>query len=602
MILKTFILFFFTFHVYSSESNLIDSFSKNNLWKSIIYYKSSLLFKTESEIESSSFFLSPTGKVEPKSELIATINALKNKSIPFNDQHPICRFRGRLELLRQNNLIKDDELPEVHCKSFLEFTKNNTISSISLIFATGYSGNPASFFGHPLIKLNFKDTNFYLNKSVNYGALLTNNVNPIIYLIKGAFGGFHAAYSSADFFYANHNYTENELRDLWNYQLKLSKKQIDLMVGHIWEMLGVKFPYIFTHNNCATKIAHLLELVTNQSILPKLTPYSIPHTIFEKIHSQGIVKDITLIPSRQTRMSNFFNNLSRQDKSITIRIIKSNDLSSLLEISNNSRVQILDTLIEYYSFVELNDKKTSSNMRNKVLIERAKFKSSKNSVPNTNDKNSPDKWNKPVLTRLSAVSSNSKKGIALKWRPAYFDFLSYGKKLTEAGKISIFDIESSYIDKTLSLDTLELFGIDNLGVSKTSLPMDYSLTWNLSFGQKSDLLGCRDCKTIGFSSGIGHSINIYDISVLYLTANSRLHIKNDDHQFGYLFSNIGIIFNLPNIGRLNTNFERRVNNVGKYSTFFQIETRILQNPNFDLRFEYRKINRKQLKVSSSIYF
>ena len=70
-------------------------------------------------------------------------------------------------------------------------------------------------------------------------------------------------------------------------------------------VLGKKFVYYFFKENCAYRMAELLELVIGHPLLPDV-PWALPETVFERIaalnrNGAPIVREIRRIPLRQNR-------------------------------------------------------------------------------------------------------------------------------------------------------------------------------------------------------------------------------------------------------------------------------------------------------------
>ena len=200
-----------------------------------------------SEIHSASFSLAPNGRKSPKAELEATIKAFGAPIVDNPNAHAQCLFPGRYIWLSSLLDFNAAGFPSISCTAFKAWTKGESIKSISLLYATGYLGNPASFYGHTLLKFNSDNSahSALLDVSMNYGAIVPSGEGPIPYIFKGVTGGYDAGFSHIQYYFHNHNYGELELRDIWEYELSLSQFQVDLIMGHLWEMLGKKYTYYF---------------------------------------------------------------------------------------------------------------------------------------------------------------------------------------------------------------------------------------------------------------------------------------------------------------------------------------------------------------------
>ena len=79
------------------------------------------------------------------------------------------------------------------------------MSSVSVVFATGFLGNPASYYGHTLLKFNFRTGEKHtslLDVSVNYGAILEGKHDgQVTYIVKSLAGGYSAGFSHIHFYY-----------------------------------------------------------------------------------------------------------------------------------------------------------------------------------------------------------------------------------------------------------------------------------------------------------------------------------------------------------------------------------------------------------------
>ena len=127
----------------------------------------------------------------------------------------------------------------------------------------------------------------------------------LVYVIRGLFGGYEAGFSDTLFFRQNHMYLENELRDLWVYEMNLEREQQLIIVYHLWELMESKFEYYFLKQNCAFKMAEILELALNDKVTSDL-PWSIPINVFNRLlemknNGRPLIKEIRFIPSRQRR-------------------------------------------------------------------------------------------------------------------------------------------------------------------------------------------------------------------------------------------------------------------------------------------------------------
>lgn len=187
---------------HSLSRDQIATLSKEPRWSALLHYKASLWGGKKSIVRSSDFFLSPNGVSHPDEELKATLVAMAGPVTDDPNLHAQCRFPARALWLKRVAPVMASQWPKVECPNYRTFSYSGDIESISLVFATGYLSNPASYFGHPLIKFNLsraKIPTSLLDVSVNYGALTPDNENPFVYMARGLFGGYKATFSHRHF-------------------------------------------------------------------------------------------------------------------------------------------------------------------------------------------------------------------------------------------------------------------------------------------------------------------------------------------------------------------------------------------------------------------
>ncbi len=356
-------------------------------WKDLLRYERSLfgLGREGSAISDKDFFLSPSGRHNPLAELVATVAAMEGFFENTNPNiHALCRFPARYRWLRENIQLKNLDEKLKQCSEYQRWNAQGQIESISIYFATGYFGNPASFFGHPLLKFNRKDDKLeFMDASLNYGAMTPGGENPILYVLKGLFGGYTASFTRHDFFYHNHNYSEIEMRDLWEYRLNLDKREVQLIIDITWELLGKNHPYYFLVDNCAFRMTELLENVFKKPLLFKNRLYAIPIDLFDnlakgkRIDGQPMVSSIRIIPSRYTRLSRMYLSLEGRERDVVKSIIEDGShikSSAFKESSSNSQAKITETLISYYIFQKLKGKSSKKIESKRLSMIRARFK------------------------------------------------------------------------------------------------------------------------------------------------------------------------------------------------------------------------------------
>lgn len=226
-------------------------------WHVLLHYKKNI-FGLESLIDDPNFFLAEDGKYNPKSELEATIRAFFQES---NDHsvHPVCRFIARFTWLKEKLNFDVSKIPFTECKRFNKIIKKINPKSVSLIFPTSYMNNPASMFGHTLIIIESEDKNKLLSYAVNYSALTNESFGPL-FAFRGIFGLYKGYFSVLPYYAKVQEYSDLNQRDIWEYRLNLTEREVIRMMMHLAELDNIYSDYFFFDENCSYNLLFLLDV------------------------------------------------------------------------------------------------------------------------------------------------------------------------------------------------------------------------------------------------------------------------------------------------------------------------------------------------------
>ena len=517
-----------------SEKTKAAELAEKEFWLQVLHYKKNRIGSGyTSDVKNHSFFLSVEGHRDPKAELEENI---KQFSLPLTkenaEKNAICRFPARYKWIAKELKWDIRSTDFKLCKKYFNWTLNGKITSISVVFATGYFANPASYFGHPLIKFNSSSKNGkLLDVSVNYGAMTPENENPIIYIFKGLFGGYEATFSNSQFFYHHHSYTESELRDLWEYELNLNPEAVEIIVDHSWEMLGMQIPYLFLSDNCAYRMSELLELAIPIELVPKPRPYAIPNTLFYNLGNfanekgEKLYTKVTKIPSRQERMTRRFFSLNEKDREVVVKIVNSKNsqfsLEKLSEFPEDERIKIVETMIEYYSFqIAKNKEDQSLKERKKSLIlarlQLPKKERISETILNAHEDPSPHEGRSAFALKVENVNSKYLgMGQQLEIRFALYDFLTMDRTHPKNTSLEIVKLKLAYWRQEIELRNVDLFSVTHLNTSKTNLPGDGGMAWSVKVGLWPQTIFCRNCSVFGLRGAIGYGYELNPNLIVY---------------------------------------------------------------------------------------
>lgn len=477
-------------------------------WQRLLHYQQQLDGKSISAIHSKEFFLAENGRQDLRAELNATLKAmLAPVEVGRENDHAKCRFPARRIWLSKHYQYLQADLQEINCPAYSEWLGINQPSSVSVIFASGYLNNPASFYGHILLKLNARKEQqhaYLVDQTVSFGAINTRNDNPAQYIVKAIAGGYDGGFSPIDFFFHNANYREIELRDLWEYELDLPRESVKFIAAHAWEVIQKKYTYYFFHDNCAFRLAELLEIVDGLSVMPK-RPWIIPQSVIQEIASAEFQGHPLLLrrvfhPSRQTRLYQRYRNLPEKQQQLVHDVVRKNVALSdpqYAELGLKDKQAVLDTLLDYYQY-----KKAASDSRNenKSSAEYVEAVTERLSLPpgqGTPFKESaipPDTSLPPGWLQLGYGQDRGGNSFtSLRLRPAYYDPLDVSPSKTQNSGLSMGDITLEIRNQRIKLTRLDLISVDSMNPAVTGLPGDSGIGWRLRLGWEQARPGCTTC-------------------------------------------------------------------------------------------------------------
>lgn len=583
----------------------IQELSKTDTWKKLVVYEPSGLLGTEVEsaIRTKGFFLAPDGRTNPEAELLATINAFSEPVSSNPDNHAQCRFPARYQWLRSELGLTNELMTPVHCPEFSEWSEYGDAKSLSIIFASGYLGNPASYYGHTLLKLNSKDKDRtqLLDTSVNFGAIVEDDADPVSYIFKGLFGGYNGGFSHAEYYFHNQNYGELELRDLWEYELNLTPEQVDFILAHTWEVMGKEYQYFFLNKNCSFRLGELLEIIDGVKANPNNDFWVIPQSqILEldraSLNGKPLVKAITFHPSRQFRLYNRFHALQDQHKKMVAEAIENQKMLSSDTFQSEpmeDRFSILDTLLDYYQFigqsVSGDDDHSIELAYQNVLAHRYRLPPG-GSNPTYKKPASPDEGRNPSFIQLG-LSYNDDLGSGMKMnvRPAYYDSLDAGSEHTEFGELIMGQVELSVFGSKVMLDSVDFVSIQSLSTEATGLPGDGHDSWRLKAGLQSVQANCSEtCLTLQIEGDRGYTLMATDNLALsgFVGAAIRDNKEGGGNMEGRIIFNAMSRISEEVNALFEYQYKKQIDGSGPNLNSFRFDTRYQIARNWDLRFSY----------------
>lgn len=569
-----------------------------------------------SAIHSPEFFLAAGGGTDPLAELQATLAAM---SVPAGidvDAHAQCRFPARRIWLTQR-LGGAGSLAQITCPRFDGFIRSSEVESVSIIFATGYLGNPASYYGHALLKFNYTGTysrSPLLDVSVNYGAILTGTDDPLTYMVKGVFGGYDGGFSHVHYYFHNHNYGENELRDLWEYRLDLPPEAVRLIVAHAWEVLGQRYTYYFFRRNCGFRMAEIVQVVEGVDITPPDRPWTIPQSMIQRLAQarfadRPLLAEVRYHPSRQSRFYERYRSLEREDAHLLGALADGTEVISGSRFQGRpvtSRQAVLDGLIDYYQFVA--DPETRASGKRdpgyaRALAARYRLPPGEPVVAQRLPE-APQLGRPPSWVQLGWMQgSASGEAMSLRIRPAYYDVLDGGSGHVPNGALVMGDVQLRVEEGRVRLQQLDLLAIESVNPALSGLPGDRGAAWKLRAGVEQARLGCRGCLVPRLQGDMGFGRQIRDGLFAAAYVGGAVQTNRFEQGPGFIRASANLIFK-PSAGfavRLGYEHRQPVGGAAAYG-LSQAELRLAFGARSDLRLAYANDEAHLLTIGLGHYW
>ena len=443
-------------------------------WNILLHYRRGW-FGRESLVDDRRFFLSPTGKKDPASELAATLAGFlqeptRKETVNEEEEqpHPRCRFPARFEWLKQRLSIDASRLPEVSCGEFDNAIQQINPKSASLIFASAHMNAPASMFGHTLLRVDSAYRSPLLSYAVNYAATIDRRDNGLVYAFKGIFGLYPGYYSILPYYEKVKEYGNMDQRDLWEYRLNLTEEEVRRMVLHIWELQGIFSDYFFFDENCSYDLLFLLEAARPAvSLTDRKGAWVIPIDTLKGVLNANLVEDAVFRPSQARQIRHAASLLDGEKRGMTRAVIDGTlppENLLALDIPREDKVRILDIASEYTQLRYTQKKLPKEAFQKRfvgMLGTRSRMEGPAPPAPPLPMPERPESVHAASRGSLSAGVRDRRIFQEISYRPAYHELLDPESGFTEGSQIEFAAATLRYYpkDEKLRLQRLDVINI-----------------------------------------------------------------------------------------------------------------------------------------------
>ncbi len=339
-----FLTFIFLFNSLSLQAKVIDysAYAISPEWIKLLHYQ-----KDGDDyvglVDNDDFYVSEDGRYNPKAELEAEISFFSDAE---NDLK--CSFPARFEWLKAQNLVTGNL---DNCSEYQNVMKDIQPNGVTLLFTDSYMRNPASLFGHTLIRIDTarKGTQM-LAHGVNFGAD-SGADDGVVFAFKGLFGGYMGVYSVSPYWDVINAYNNIENRDIWEYHLNLTDEEQKKFVNHLYELRNAQIQYFFLNKNCSYMILEILEAVKPELELTEgFDWWAIPLDTLKRVKDVPcLIDDINYRPARYTKLQAQIDEMSDAQFSAFKQGIKEHQYE-MEGLTEEEKVLPLETMYQYYQY------------------------------------------------------------------------------------------------------------------------------------------------------------------------------------------------------------------------------------------------------------
>jgi Domain of unknown function (DUF4105) len=517
-------------------------------WHLLLHYRKNLFGGHTSEQDDLGFFMSPDGKTDPQAELDATLKQFFSDELVGRSKQPAqCAFIARYTWLKQRLAFDETRLPPMACERFDRWYADFEAQSITLIFPSAFLNNPASMFGHTLLRVDQKgqtEQTRILAYTINYAADVPPDAG-MAYPIRGIFGGYRGYFSTIPYYLKVQEYRDIENRDIWEYRLNFSEDQVRRFLMHAWELGNASFDYFFFKENCSY---HLLALLDYADPTLHLTDeflfWTVPADTVRLIASKpGLVSNIAYRPSRSNVIRRKRESLPSEEREIAHRLtedvgeLKSSALSRLEPMR---QIFVLDLASDYLRYrIDTTDEPPPELKERNLAILAAR---SEIRLP------SEEFLVEPFAKQPELGHNTSRVSVGAGWR----NNSAFEEQTIRAGYHDLLDPEIGYTPNAqieIASVTMRTYNRDNqTRLERATLanvvslsPIDsvfHAPSWKINAGMNTIRFGsCKLCSNGVLNGGIGAAVESHWLKreVIFAFAEAEANYSrayDEDHRVG----------------------------------------------------------------------
>lgn len=531
-------------------------------WQVLLHYRPNRTDRGVTSLaDSAAFFLAPAGKWNPRGEIEATLEAFAAQ--PLAGETPArCRFPARWAWLEARLDLTGAGFPTPACPRLEQWLAGLGAAAVTLVFAEAFMNNPASLFGHTLLRIDPAQVagdparRDLLAYAVNFAAEAGNDLGAL-FAIKGIFGAYPGYFSLEPYYEKVKRYGDWESRDLWEYRLDLSPAEIEQLLRHLWELRDVDFDYYFFDENCSYELLGLIEAARpSLDLRGRFSGWVIPiDTVRALVGAAGLASEVSYRPSSETRLRHLIAKLDREEQELA-RALSDGQLQpddpSIASLPPEARALVLAVGHDHIRFTY--DSRADPTSKPRLLA----ILGARSHVPVLGEPGPsvgqpavrPDEGHGSARLSFGSGVRDDEFFLEARIRPAFHDLLDPQGGFIEGAQIEFMELALRYYPERRELDLHEFTVIDIVSLS----PRDrffQPISWKLRTGLETRLLPRRgswddlgDALLYRTEGGAGLTFRPFEGALGFVFLDGTLDVAShleDDYALG-LGTSAGLLF------------------------------------------------------------
>lgn len=516
--------------------------ARDPAWRALLHYRPDRWGDGWTSLaDQPDFFLAPGGKTDPAAELAATIAAFASppETRARLDQHAQCAFPARFAWLEARLALSARGIPRVPCpaldawRAFL-----GPVQGVSLIFPEAFLNNPASMFGHTLLRIDraapteTEERRDLLAYAVNFAAD-TGSDGGAAFAVKGITGMYPGYFSLWPYAEKVKQYGDWESRDIWEYRLPLGRDAVETILLHVWELRDVRFDYYFFDENCSWALLGILQVARPDLDLQGAFDYgwaAPADTVRTALAAIGLVGEPTWRPSAATRIAYPSRTLSRTERT-WVRDLASGarapDDPELATLPPERRAAVLSLAYDLLRHRATPERVETERPRSRaLLVARARVPVSGDVLPAPpTPAIPPDRGHGTSRARIGGGVRDGRAFVEVRARPAFHDLLDPQGGYTRGAQIDFFDLALRGYPGEGKLRLHELRILDIVSLA----PRDglfHPISWRFGTRVASEPVGDgREAYFWRSGGGAGAALALGEVGLVYGFAEARADLS-----------------------------------------------------------------------------